>query len=542
LPKSITKHGILLAVVAFVLLTVLASSTLVLVASEVTGEISFNIKGGGEGFVIVDGSADLEGTSKFNGSCNAVFTLTTDVEDGKVMELHSELLVNLTAPGMFPESKSVTETFGSTQPGLEELVVVLEGKQKTVAGRGSQNLTISGHAVLSNNKTIEFNALVNSEGDFNKSTTRINATVDIEKGALSEEDLSKLKFMAAFMTPELLNSQLEHVNLTSIQVKELSMEFNEVDGGGKLSVNAVLEVERPSNVTLTGADSETVKSLMELSKELSKMNSSSDFKMLLNMSKIEGGYGTLYIEGQFNQVVEGDLEKIAVLIHDFLVKSVKPEPGTGLDELVIMPSDMSVNLQASLEDGKANLKFTLKGLKIKHSELTGPEAESRVSSIIMTLVEVLKQGLKPSVKVSTNIEGVSNVTVDPVVIRALATTIQKASTEESIPEPIRDMISQIELPTTTTTTTAVTTSTTAATTTTTPVSTTTPITTTPVQTTPTTTSPATTPPSPTATTPTTTATTTPAPGPGISSTLVVGIVSAVVAVAVVAAIVWLKRR
>ncbi|MCD6279103.1 MAG: hypothetical protein J7J11_05435, partial [Desulfurococcales archaeon] len=186
MPKSITKHGILLAVVAFVLLTVLASSTLVLVASEVTGEISFNIKGGGEGFVIVDGSADLEGTSKFNGSCNAVFTLTTDVEDGKVMELHSELLVNLTAPGMFPESKSVTEIFGSTQPGLEELVVVLEGKQKTVAGRGSQNLTISGHAVLSNNKTIEFNALVNSEGDFNKSTTRINATVDIEKGALSE--------------------------------------------------------------------------------------------------------------------------------------------------------------------------------------------------------------------------------------------------------------------------------------------------------------------------------------------------------------------
>ena len=541
LSKNRIERVVLLAAALSLVLVVLANSALVL-AGEVSGEVSFNIRGTGEGYVIVDGDAQLEGAGEFNGSCNIVFTLETDVEDSKVMKLHSEYLINLTAPKMFPASTSATSSsFSSTQPTLESLVMTVRGGHEAIAGSITQDVSIIGYLTLSNNKSIEFDVKIITEGTVNESATRVNATVNIEEGALSEKDVSNLKFMTIFMTPEMLNSQLEQMNITWIHINNISVEFNEVDGGGILAVTAELLTEKPpANLTISGAGTEVTEALTALSKEISELNSSSDFQLVVNIARAKDDYGIFYSEGYVNYVVEGDLEKLAVLLHDFFVKSAKPESGSGIDELVIMPSDASANLQVLCEEGGARLKFSFKGLKIRHSELTGPEAESRISSIIVSIIEMFKQGLKPTVKVSTNIEGVSNVSVDPVVMRSLAITLQKASAEENIPEPIRGIIPKIELPTTTTPTVTIPTVATTPTPT-----TTTPTTTSSPTTTPTTTTAPT--PTPTTTVPTTTLittptpTTTPAPSPGLPTTLIISAVIAVAIIAVVALLLLRKR-
>lgn len=504
---------------AFLLVVVILASSILLVASEVSGEVSINIKGSGKGYVIVSGETHLEGTGEFNGSCEIVLALESDVKDSRVMELQTKFLVNVTAPEMFPAA-APTVSFGSAQPMLESLVMTFEGGHETVSGNTTQNMRVSGYVKLSNGKDIEFNATMTAKGAVNESIIDVNATVDIEEGTLSEEEISRLKLLTAFLTPEMLNTQLESANITWIHINELSMNFSEIDGGGVLTATSEMLVKRPpANITFSGVGSEALKALMDLSRELGKLNSSSSIWMIMNITRTTGEEGIFYSEGNISYTVEGDLEKVAELIHDFLVKLSNPEPGSGMDELVVLPSDASLSLNLICRDSKARLDFVFDGLKIKHSKLTGPEAESRIASIIVSMIEVLKLGIKPTVRVSTNIEGISNVSTDPVVMRSVIITLHKASEKENLPEPLKKMIAQIETPETTTTTTTTTTSVT---------------TTTPTETTPTTASSTAT---PTTTTPTTTTT----PGAGIPTTTVIGIVIAVVVIAGVATVLLRKR-
>ena len=543
----------------FLIAVVIASSPL-LVASEVGGEVSINIKGTGKGYVILSGETHLEGTGEFNGSCTLAANLESNVENGDVMKVRMKYLVNATVPEMFPTT-TATASFGTTQPTLESLVMIIEASHETVAGKTTQKARISGYVRLSNDKDIKFNVTLAAEGSANESIVDINATVDIEKGALSEEDLSRLKLMIAFLTPEILNTQLEDANVTWVHINKLSANFSEVDGGGVITATSEILLTRPpANMTFKGMSAEAMEAFTELSKELSKLNSSSSLLLVLNVTRTTGEEGVVYSEGNINYTVEGDLEKVAELIHDFLVKLLKPKPGSGLDELVIMPSNASLKLNLECQNDRARLDLVFDGLKIKHSKLTGPEAENRIASVIVSMVEVCKLGLKPTVKVSTNIEGISNVSTDPAVMKAVVTTLHKASERENLPEPLKKIIAQIEAPETTTTatttstpttttTTPTTTSTTTATSTTTspsPLTTTTTTTASPTTTATTTASPtattaASTTETATTTTTETTPTTTTAPSAGIPTTTVIGVVIAVVVIAGVAAALLRKR-
>ncbi len=536
-----------LSVAALLLVVVVLSSSVVSFAEDVSGVVNINIKGTGEGYVIVSGDAHLESSKEFNASCVINLNVVSDVEDSKVLKVKASYLINVTAPNMF-QSTAPAASFGATQPTLESLVIEIRGGHVTAGRRSRQNATFTGYVKLSNGKKIEFNAAFTSEGSVNESLVHINATVNIEKGALSEEDLNRLKLMIAFMTPEILNTQLENSNITWVHINELLMDFNEVDGGGVLTAYAEIVIKKPPvNITTKGISSEALEALEELSREAAKLNSTSSYWLIFNITRTKGEEGVFLSKGDMTLTNEGNLTRIAELLHDFIVKLAKPEPGSGLDELVLVPSDAVLKLSLVCRKSGAKLDLTFDGLKLKHAKLKGAEAESRIASILVSIVEILKTGMKPTIKVNTNIEGVSNVSTDTRVMKAVVATIYKASESTYVPEPIKTIIS--ELPITETATTTETTTTTTSVTTAPATTSTTVVTTTAITTTTTTTVASTTVPSTTATTTATPSTTSPAstttatttPAPSFPTATVVGIAVALVAIAAVLAVV-LRRR
>ena len=501
------KTGKLLTLV---LLTTLMLSVINPVAqSNPSGNVRVVINGYDDG-VIVDLYANLTGNTSTSAQSTFKLVLNSETTMPSEKQLITDGTLNLTVA-----SEKLRENKVNANIWL---------KYKSIKGYGELYLKAKGN-YTNVNGTLEFNLDLNSSGDVNNTTVNLYANITIPLNMTGEETAKQLVMMSAFLTERTVNLYLEQLNMTFIKFKTLQIEANIDKKKGMVYLNAkavfyinsteaLLYREKyggappipGANVTTSGpASLPPIQTPFNPSKET---NTSSSLNVTIKTidNKLE-------VKAVFHGNSTGDFEKAAKEAHEEIIKTLKESNASippGLDEIYLAPnpSKIYVNIDGT-NPGKINVNIVAEGIRLKHANLTGAEAQKRVASILLGYLAAIQSYLPSTINLNVELNNVAGAEPDNNVKEKAASYLEGFM--HSIPIPVQPITSTATLTTTHVTsptpasspTTTKTTTTTTTTITTKTTQTTTPTTTTQTSSPTTTSSTPTTSPLQTSTTPTT---------------------------------------
>ncbi len=498
------KTGKLLTLV---LLTTLMLSVINPVAqSNPSGSIRVVINGYDDG-VIVDLYANLTGNTSTSAQSTFKLVLNAETTMPSEKQLITDGTLNLTVI-----SEKLRENKVNANIWL---------KSKSIKGYGELYLKAKGN-YTNVNGTLEFNVDLNSSGDANNTTVNLYANITIPLNMTGEETANQLVMMSAFLTERTVNLYLEQLNMTFIKFKTLQIEANIDRKKGMVYLNAkavfyinsteaLLYREKyggappipGANVTTSGpASLPPIQTLFNPSKET---NTSSSLNVTIKTID-----NKLDVKAVFHGNSTGDFEKAAKEAHEEIIKTLKESNASippGLDEIYLAPNPSKIYVDIDgTNPGKVNINIVAEGIRLKHANLTGTEAQKRVASILLGYLAAIQSYLPSTINLNVELNNVAGAEPDNNVKEKAASYLEGFM--HSIPIPVQPVTSTATLTTThiTSPITPTTSSPTKTTTTSSPTTTTTKTTQT------------TTPPPPTQTTPSTTASPTSTMSPPQSST------------------------
>ena len=422
-------------------------------------------------------------------------------DDGVIVDLYANLTGNTSTTSVFKLVLNAETTMPSEKQlvtdGVLNLIVVSDAlrenkvnanlwlKYKSIKGYGELYLKAMGN-YTNVNGTLDFNLDLNSSGDVNNTTVILFANITIPLSMIGEEAANQLVMMSAFLTERTVNLYLKQLNMTFIRFKTLQLEAN-MDKGKSVvyfnakaifyvnSTEALLYREKyggappipGANITTSGpATIPPIQTPFNPSKETnSSLSLNATVKTMDNR---------LEVKAVFHGNSTGDFEKAAREAHRELIKTLKESNTSippGLDEIYLAPnpSKVYVNID-STEPGKVNANIVAEGIRLKHANLTGTEAQKRVASILLGYLAAIQSYLPSTVNLNVELNNVAGAEPDNNVREKAASYLE--SFMHSIPIPIQPVTSTATLTTThvtssTPTTSQVTTKTTSTTTTTT---------------------------------------------------------------------------
>jgi len=307
----------------------------------------------------------------------------------------------------------------SRSPNATSYIFTVKGYMHSESSQASGNATIdlSGYTTLRNLKYF-----INLRG-----------TVTIEKSLIPpdqrKEFVGNLKLMSAMLSPTFVNAMLARNNITWIEVKELKVDVSENSTHITIpfSVSAVLDIESYAKwlksaklaVSTPVAPAPTTprispEALIELVKEVSKLNVSSVTSAQIDVKIVPGYLVSMRVRGSSN--VSGDIEGyyryMAKYVTSMLLSSVNTSSvAKYLSELVILPYNTSLQLSLSGAKGSGVMvSLDVQDLRIGHAYLTGSKAVDRIATILSSMISGLKIActeLKLPIMIKYSTEGVT---------------------------------------------------------------------------------------------------------------------------------------
>ncbi len=412
-------------------------------ASGIMGSLNVTVEGSGKGYVTADLNASIKSELGSNTSCYASVKSVNNVHLSSNEDLWNlNYVINLTSPApKLPQNQG--ETLGSPSPKLNELNLTLKANQSAMNGEISGSTRIWGWVLLSNNGTVNYDVILMVNGTYNRTDVKFNATVDVGPGALTVEDMGRLKLVLAILSPEMLNSQLRKSNVTWIKVKNLHFTFT--DEGNHTIIKGtgdVLLTAPPKNVTIKALKTPLMEDLMNISKALRQLNVKSYAEVRLNLRNEEDRlevFSTGFMRGALN----GNASLLYDSINQALLDVGKETNASWLGELRILPSNTTFSAEVKCGGGLLTVNLRLGDLRLAHSQLRGMEGESRVASIIKSVTEVAAGVLEPNVTVNFRALNIPNVSADSNIMRSVVEMFIKARNSSEIPPQLKQLMGDL---------------------------------------------------------------------------------------------------
>ena len=402
--KTILAQAILLLIV----LPIIGSA----MQQNVNGNIDVIIKGYDDG-VIVDFYANL--TSTIN----------------KTVESKGQFKLVVNAKTDMPsENKLVTD-------GTVDLTVIADALRenkvnanirltyKSIKSYGELYLKAVGN-YTNVNGTLDFNVELNSSGDINNTTVDLSANITIPINMIGEDAAKQLVMMSAFLTERTVNLYLEQLNMTFIKFRTLQITTNidkqenivYINAKAVFYVNgteALVYREKYGTAPMIGANmTATPPSIPPIQ---TPFNPSRETNVSANLeATIKTIDNRLKLNAVFHSEAAGDLEKAMEESHRELVKTIREANGTlppGLDEIYLVPGPGKLNLVIdAVEPGQVNINVIAEGIRLKHVNLTGSEAQRRTAAIVLGYLAAIQSYLPPTISMNVKINNIEKVEPD----------------------------------------------------------------------------------------------------------------------------------
>ncbi len=402
--KTILAQVILLLVV----LPIIGSA----MQQNVNGNIDVVIKGYDDG-VIVDFYANLTSTINKTVESKGRFKLVVDAKTDMPSEnkLVTDGTIDLTVIADTLRENKVNANIWLTY--------------KSIKNYGELYLKATGN-YTNVNGTLDFNVELNSSGDVNNTTVDLSANITIPIDMIGEDAAKQLVMMSAFLTERTVNLYLEQLNMTFIKFKTLQITTNIDKQENTVYINAkavfyvngteaLVYREKYGTTPMIGANmTATPPSIPPIQTPFNPSRETNvSAKLEATIKTIEN---QLKLNAIFHSETTGDLEKAAEESHKELVKMIKEANGSlppGLDEIYLVPSPGRFNLVIdTVKPGQVNINIVAEGIRLKHVNLTGSEAQRRTAAIVLGYLAAIQSYLPPTISMNIKINNIEKVEPD----------------------------------------------------------------------------------------------------------------------------------
>jgi len=360
-----------------------------------------------------------------------------DVENG--VEIDIDASYRGSAPGDTESKMSLnayTTYIGSRYTGSARLSIDMVNPYSCYGGNFSMDIVASGsggdYRANANMTTYNFNpAKARVEGiklylsshsvideKYNALST-YSGYIEIPAGMIPREQLS----IFSILTPDMMNMQLMSQGINWVSFKDIRISVESRDDVDVIRFNvstAVDQIAMALYMNITNIDlvkkytdmyrAIQLNNIIQLRAEGTSLGDKCYTKMVSN---INFDYNGLTID--FAKI---NAKLITEIISNLVLSKEGREALGFLQELVPIPSNMSISFEGSIGKGVADVSLSAKGIRIIHSTLTGYEATKRVAQIIKSILEPVKMLLP------MNIVTTIDVAPDP----AITSNIYRAAT------------------------------------------------------------------------------------------------------------------
>jgi len=262
--------------------------------------------------------------------------------------------------------------------------------------------------------------------------------IEIPAGMIPREQLSILPML----TPDIVNMLLMSQGINWISFKDIKVSVESRDDIDLIRFNLSATIDQIAMylyMNITNID--LVEKYIDMFRSIQLDNTI----QIKARTEPLGGRCYTDIVGNINFDYNGltiDFVKTSTkLITKSILDSVLSEEGREalgfLQELVLIPSNMSISFEGSIGKGMVDVSLSAKGIRIIHSNLTGYEATKRVAQIIVSVLEPVK--MLPSMNIVTSI----NVAPDPVITSNIYRAVTLAYSRSLFTPTFSDIVSKI---------------------------------------------------------------------------------------------------
>ena len=301
-------------------------------------------------------------------------------------------------------------------------------KYKSIKGYGELYLKATGN-YTNVNGTLHFNLDLNSSGDVNNTTVNLYANITIPLNMTGEKTAQQLAMMSAFLTERTINLYFKQLNITFIKFKTLQLvpNIDKKKGMIYLTAKAVFSINGTDALLyrekhggappIPGANISSSSPAQQLPVLQTPFSPSKEINTSINLNAtIKTIEDKLELNAVFHGNSTGDFEKAAMESHEKLVKILKESNTTtlpGLDEIYIAPNPSKLYIDVDgTRPGKVSASIVAEGIRLKHVNLTGIEAQKRVASILLGYLAAIQSYLPSTISLRVELNNITGVKPD----------------------------------------------------------------------------------------------------------------------------------
>lgn len=241
------------------------------------------------------------------------------------------------------------------------------------------------------------------------STLSVSGYIDVDKNLIPRDAVQQISATLAMLNPYVVNYQLAQQGVTWLNVSKLRIEFVDIGTDYRLSIaEAVLKLDLIGFAVSSDLDLGRVSDVIAMFKEIEgkcraeysyDMHQENKALRLLSSTNIVLDMSYRDLE-KFYRELQGELSKpyLSLLLDPRYSSEV-----SHLLEVVLLPSSASAKIEVVSTGSEVYALANIRNIRLGHARLRGDEAVERVTSIVLSLIEVVKRyGF--SIHVSSEVE------------------------------------------------------------------------------------------------------------------------------------------
>lgn len=250
-------------------------------------------------------------------------------------------------------------------------------------------------------------------------TLGITGYIDVDKNLVPREAEQQIRVVLALLDPYAINQRLAYQGITWIRVSKLNIYLKDLGMRYRFDIAEVLlELDLIGFAASLGSDVETIVNMVDALKGLE-----GDFRVvyLYNIHQESDLLRSLSSTSVMISVSHKDLEKFyrdfyrgwSKLWSNLFSESSYIPTASHILEIVSLPSNASANIEITSKRGEIYTLININNIRLGHTYLTGDEAVKRITTIVLSFIEIARSYDIP-------IEIVTDINVDYQQVKDLA--------------------------------------------------------------------------------------------------------------------------